>query len=108
MVYFHQFAESLGNTVDAKDPLTFNHSQEVAQISQVMARAMALSESTVDLIHLAGHLHDIGKIGIPDAILKKQGRLNREEWAWIKRHPEMGAKIVRPVTSFGVKGGVAT
>lgn len=107
MVYFHQFAESLGNTVDAKDPLTFNHSQEVAQISQVMARAMALSESTVDLIHLAGHLHDIGKIGIPDAILKKQGRLNREEWAWIKRHPEMGAKIVRPVTSFGVKGGVS-
>ena len=105
--YVHQFAESLGNTVDAKDPLTFNHSQEVAQISQILARTMALSDSKVDRIHLAGHLHDIGKIGIPDSILKKQGRLNREEWTWIKKHPEMGAKIVRPVTSFGVRGGVS-
>ena len=102
----HQFAESLGNAVDAKDPLTFNHSQEVALISQALAQSMGISEVAAGLIHLAGHLHDIGKIGIPDVILKKEGRLSREEWSWVKTHPEIGARIVRPVTAFTVKGGL--
>jgi HD-GYP domain-containing protein (c-di-GMP phosphodiesterase class II) len=102
----HQFAESLGNAVDAKDPLTFNHSQEVAVFSQELARAMGFSESVVAHIHVAGHLHDIGKIGIPDAILKKRARLSPEELTWIRRHPEIGARIVGPVTAFAAEGGV--
>jgi HD-GYP domain-containing protein (c-di-GMP phosphodiesterase class II) len=102
----HQFAESLGNAVDAKDPLTFNHSQEVAVFSQELARAMGLAESMVAHIHVAGHLHDIGKIGIPDAILRKKGRLSREEWGWVRKHPEIGARIVRPVSAFAAVGGV--
>lgn len=102
----HQFAESLGNTVDAKDPLTFNHSQEVALISQALAQAMGIPEGEAVLIHLAGHLHDIGKIGVPDAILKKEGRLSGEEWSWVRKHPEIGARIVRPVTAFTARGGL--
>ncbi|MDD2900579.1 MAG: HD domain-containing protein, partial [Desulfuromonadaceae bacterium] len=56
---------------------------------------------------IAGHLHDVGKIGVPDTVLKKRGTLDENEWRWMKRHPEIGAEIVRPVPSFNTPGGVA-
>jgi HD-GYP domain-containing protein (c-di-GMP phosphodiesterase class II) len=103
----HQFAEALGNAVDAKDPLLFNHSHDVAETGRILACGMGLDPTAVELVHIAGHLHDIGKIGIPDAVLKKQGALDRNEWRWMKRHPEIGAEIVRPVAPFNTPGGVA-
>lgn len=106
-VPMHQLAQSLGNAVDAKDPTTFNHSEDVARASELLARLIGLPERCVDTIHLAAHLHDIGKIGIPDAILKKPGRLDRDEMHQIRLHPEIGAKIVEPILSFGDPAGVA-
>lgn len=103
----HQFAESLGHAVDARDSDTYNHSWEVAEVSRMLAEAMGLSAEQAETVHLAGHLHDIGKIGVPDAILKKQGKLTEEEWRQMKRHPETGAVIVRPVEAFAQEGGVA-
>lgn len=103
----HQFAESLGNAVDARDTDTFNHSWEVAELARMIAEAMGLSPMQVETVHLAAHLHDIGKIGIPDVILKKQGRLSEEEWDLMRRHPEIGALIIRPVEAFASAGGVA-
>lgn len=103
----HQFAESLGNAVDARDPNTYNHSWEVAEVSRMLAEALGLSPKHAKTVHLAGHLHDIGKIGVPDAILQKQGRLMDDEWRLMKRHPEIGATIIRPVEAFASKGGVA-
>jgi len=103
----HQFAETLGNAVDAKDPQLHNHSWDVAEVGRVLASGMGLSPKEAELIHIAGHLHDIGKIGIPDSVLKKQGPLSEEEWRWMKRHPEIGAEIVRPVPAFNVAGGIA-
>lgn len=103
----HQFAESLGNAVDARDSGTFNHSWEVADISRMLAEAVGLSPQEAETVHLAGHLHDIGKIGVPDAVLKKQGKLTQEEWSVMKRHPETGAAIIRPIAAFGRRGGVA-
>lgn len=103
-IALHQLATSLGNTVDAKDSETYNHSHEVADISEILARALQLSSDDVEAIHIAGHLHDIGKIGIPDSILKKQGPLTDEEWCWMKKHPEMGAKIIMPVEAFNISG----
>ncbi len=93
----HQLAESLGTAIDAKDPFTSLHSEEVAEISHAIALSMGLTTSEADIIHVAGHLHDIGKIGIPDAILKKTGPLSDDEWAHIKQHSDIGAGILEPV-----------
>jgi len=96
----HQFAESLGNTIDAKDPHTSRHSDEVARIARVLALTMGLGRARADVIHVAGHLHDIGKIGVPDAVLCKSGPLTTTEWRAIRRHPEDGAAILQPVAAL--------
>lgn len=102
----HQFSESLGNAIDAKDRLTHNHSQHVAVVSYLIALAMGFNAKQANVIHIAGHLHDIGKIGVPDGVLKKQGKLIDEDWKWMQRHPEIGAKILSPVKAFKSNGGV--
>ncbi len=103
----HQFAESLGNTIDAKDPYTSMHSDEVAEVSHILALTMGLGQTEADIIHVAGHLHDIGKIGVPDAVLRKQETLTPSEWRAIRRHPEAGAEILRPVAALESLGVVA-
>jgi HD-GYP domain-containing protein (c-di-GMP phosphodiesterase class II) len=103
----HQFAESLGRAVDAKDAWTCAHSEEVAVVSQILALNMGFTPAQAELVHLAGHLHDIGKIGIPDAILQKAGPLTREEFEVIKRHPLIGEAIVQPVKALNGHSGVA-
>lgn len=85
---------SLAAAVDAKDPYTHNHSWRVAAYSRRIAEVMALPPSQVEFIELAGLLHDVGKIGIPDRVLQKPGQLNADEWTMIRRHPDMGARIL--------------
>ena len=103
----HQFAESLGNAIDAKDPSTWMHSEEVAVVGQLIALSLGFSPRQADVIHVAGHLHDIGKIGIPDRLLRKQGPLDAAEWAIMQRHPEMGEAILRPVRFLSGQTGIA-
>jgi putative nucleotidyltransferase with HDIG domain len=100
----HQFSESLGNTIDAKDPYTRLHSEEVAEVAHAIALSLGLDAMAADIIHVAGHLHDIGKIGVPDQVLQKKGPLNDEEWEFIRRHPDMGADILRPVEALSQNG----
>jgi len=100
----HQFAESLGNAIDAKDHFTRLHSEEVAVVSHILALACCLSPAQADHIHIAGHLHDIGKIGVADHILQKPGPLNEAEWEEIKQHPLIGANIIRPVGFLAASG----
>ncbi|MCJ2165366.1 HD-GYP domain-containing protein [Pseudodesulfovibrio sp. S3-i] len=105
----HQFAESLGNAIDAKDPYTSSHSEEVAEVSHTLALSMGMSPREADIIHVAGHLHDIGKIGVPDSVLIKKGPLNAGEWQAVRKHPLVGADILRPVaalSSLGIVGMV--
>lgn len=85
---------SLAAAVDAKDPFTNNHSWQVAAYSRVIAEAMGLPPAEVEIIELAGLLHDVGKIGIPDRVLQKTEQLDADEWAMMRRHPELGAKIL--------------
>jgi HD-GYP domain-containing protein (c-di-GMP phosphodiesterase class II) len=103
----HQLAESLGRAVDAKDAWTCAHSEEVAVVGQILALNLGFSPSQAEMVHLAGHLHDIGKIGIPDAILQKPDVLTRQELELIKRHPVIGEAIVQPVKVLGGHDGVA-
>ncbi len=105
-VTIHQFAESLGTAIDAKDSFTACHSDQVAIVSQVIALSLEMPPAMADQIHIAGHLHDIGKIGIPDAVLQKRGPLNDAEWKCIREHPVIGANILRPVKVLSGQGGI--
>ena len=83
--------------IDAKDPYTHGHSQRVSDFSVAIAREMGLPPEEVHHIRIGGLLHDVGKIGIPDAILTKPGHLTDEEFHKMKEHPEIGAKIMGQV-----------
>jgi len=86
--------EALTASIDAKDPYTCGHSWRVAKVSERLAIEMGYSRERVRQIYLAGLLHDVGKIGVPESVLRKPGRLNEEEYDQIKRHPTIAAKIL--------------
>lgn len=86
--------------LDLKDNYTARHSASVAQWVKDIARGMGLSENDQNLSHLAGVLHDVGKIGVPDEILKSSSRLDTDSWAQIERHCENGYKILRAIDQF--------
>jgi diguanylate cyclase (GGDEF)-like protein/putative nucleotidyltransferase with HDIG domain len=86
--------ESLSATVDARDSYTAGHSRRVQQLSLAIGRELALSQPELELLGYAALFHDIGKLGIPDAILLKPASLTPEEWALMQRHAEEGARII--------------
>jgi putative nucleotidyltransferase with HDIG domain len=88
---------SLTSAVDAKDAYTCGHSERVALLSRFMARQVGLPEQAVDRIYMAGLLHDVGKIGVPESVLQKAGRLTSDEYDQIKKHPRIGARILHDV-----------
>ncbi len=94
---FLETIKSLATTLDEKDPYTHGHSLRVSQISVEIGERMGFSAEQKEILSLAGSLHDIGKIGIPDSILQKPGKLTKEEYEIIKTHPEKGAKILRHI-----------
>ena len=91
---FDEAVSLLAGTVDARDRWTANHSRKVAEYAELIAQEMGLSPAEVSTIKTAALLHDIGKIGIPDDILRKPGELNTAEKAIIMSHPEIGANIL--------------
>ena len=88
---------ALARAIDAKDPTTREHSGRVAALSCALARARGWSEDRIRLMDEAAVVHDVGKIGIADAILLKPGRLTSEEYEEVKRHADLGAQIVEDV-----------
>jgi putative nucleotidyltransferase with HDIG domain len=94
---FMDSIEMIAAAVDAKDPYTKGHSGRVAQCSVILARELSLPEEEVDKIRIAAILHDVGKIGVEDRVLKKKGVLSQEEYAIMKGHTVMGHEIVRQV-----------
>ena len=91
---------ALTAAIDAKDHYTFGHSQKVAQYATILASKLALDKSHIEIIREAALLHDIGKIGIPESILTKSGRLNIEEFEMIKQHVEMSITIIKHLPSL--------
>ena len=88
---------SLTSAVDAKDAYTCGHSERVALLSRELARKIQLPESQVERIYMTGLLHDVGKIGVPEFVLQKAGKLTDEEFALMKKHPEIGGKILKDI-----------
>ncbi|MCL6447049.1 MAG: HD-GYP domain-containing protein [Armatimonadetes bacterium] len=91
---FHDAVECLAAALEARDPYSSGHSRRVADMAVDLARLVGLKGRELEMVHIAAHLHDIGKIGVPDQILRKPGRLLPHEWAVIQRHPEIGANIL--------------
>lgn len=95
--HLSEIATSLAGAIDAKDPYTKGHSTSVSRYSEALARAINLPENEVERITLGALLHDVGKIGIPENILKKPDRLSDDEWEIMKQHPVIGAdKVLMP------------
>ncbi len=86
--------DAMVTAVDNKDRYTHRHSEDVTEYSLWIAEELGLSEETMRVIRVGGLLHDVGKIGVPDEILRKPGRLTAEEYEVMKRHPEIGALII--------------
>ena len=96
-----EVATSLAGAIDAKDPYTKGHSTSVSKYSEALARAINLPEKEVERITLGALLHDVGKIGIPESVLKKEGPLSDEEWLVMKQHPSIGVdKVLKPNASL--------
>jgi putative nucleotidyltransferase with HDIG domain len=93
-------AEALAEALDACDRYTAGHSLRVADYAQAIAREIDLLPAEVETIRLAAWLHDVGKIGIPDAVLLKPGPLSAEEFGLIKLHPQIGRRILERAHGF--------
>jgi putative nucleotidyltransferase with HDIG domain len=87
--------ETFANIVDERDPLTYRHSSRVATYVDQLARALGLSFSDIDRLRWAGRLHDLGKVAVDASVLRKPGELDREEWAAVRRHPRLSARLLQ-------------
>jgi diguanylate cyclase (GGDEF)-like protein len=96
----------LAETLDLRDVGTARHSQTVGRYAEAIARALDLPESRVERIRAAGVLHDLGKLGVADAVLKKPGKLTPEEWVEMRRHPELGARILHHANLIDISAWV--
>jgi putative two-component system response regulator len=93
--------EALVNALEAKDPYMRGHSARVADLSATVAHELGMSEEAVEVVRVAGRLHDIGKIGTREAVLNKQGALSPDEFEHVKQHVVIGSQILAPLAHLG-------
>jgi len=93
--------EALVNALEAKDPYQRGHSTRVADLAALIAAELGLGDEQVEQVRMAGRLHDIGKIGIREEILNKEGPLTTEEYEQVKQHVVVGSQILAPLTHLG-------
>jgi putative nucleotidyltransferase with HDIG domain len=96
----------LAEAVDLRFSGSARHSETVGRYTEMMARELGLPEQRIGRVRLAGMLHDIGKVGVPDSILRKPAKLTDEEFATIRRHPELGAQILEHASFADVRAWV--
>lgn len=99
---FYNTLKAISSALDSKDPYTHGHSMRVTMYSLILARKLNLDDKMLEEIETAGLLHDIGKIGIPQNILCKPGKLTDEEFAIMKSHPEKGEKILTGIKKLAI------
>jgi putative two-component system response regulator len=97
---------ALASAIDAKDPVTEHHCDRVAEQATILAQALGLSDSAIEAVTYGAVLHDVGKIGIPEAVLSKPGDLTASERAEMQRHPVIGDGILRPLHLGSIVGPI--
>lgn len=100
LLIYHDLILSIVKALEERDLYTADHSLRVADMSEYICNLIDLSKDETTMIHIAAHLHDIGKIGIEDSILLKQGKLTSIEWDSMKKHSEKGFTILNTIESF--------
>ncbi|MCP4643027.1 MAG: response regulator [bacterium] len=90
--------QSMALLLEARDLYTHGHSQRVTTYSVLLAQKLGMTEDDIDTLRVGAQFHDIGKVGIPDAVLNKTDKLSDDEWDMIKRHPVVGDGILEPIT----------
>ena len=95
-----QFLVAMATVIDAKSTFTARHSERVSELSRLLGEALGFDQARCDHVALGGRLHDIGKIGTPDAILDKPGPLTMDEFRVIKEHPALGDDLIAPIRSL--------
>src|SRR6185437_11370429 len=91
---------ALALTIEARDPNTNGHCERLARRAVQLGRALGLQDDDLAALHRGGYLHDVGKVGIPDAVLLKPGPLTADEFALMKKHPEIGDSLCAPLQSL--------
>jgi HD-GYP domain-containing protein (c-di-GMP phosphodiesterase class II) len=99
--------ETAVGLLEARDPYTAHHSERVAAIALEIGREMGLHPGLLESLEAGARLHDVGKVSVPDALLRKEGGLGPEEWALMREHPAAGAKALAPIASLLGKEAVA-
>ncbi|PRR83754.1 Cyclic di-GMP phosphodiesterase response regulator RpfG [Clostridium vincentii] len=92
--FYHDIIDSMITALESRDLYTSGHSERVSNMAYKVCELLGLDENTKEIIHIAAHLHDIGKIGIQDAILNKKEKLTDTEWAILEKHSEIGYNIL--------------
>jgi putative two-component system response regulator len=95
-----QVLMALGRSIEAKDPYTIGHCARIADYSVLLGRALSLPSEDLRALQIAGSVHDIGKVGVPDSILLKRGPLEPAEWEIMRTHTIVGERICKPLRSF--------
>lgn len=96
----HDLIASIVAALEARDPHTADHSMRVAEMTEAICGYLQLSAMETTVYHIAAHLHDLGKIGIEDYVLRKEGPLSRLEWEEMKTHPAIGYLILKRINFF--------
>ncbi|MCH4891142.1 HD-GYP domain-containing protein [Acidaminobacter sp. JC074] len=99
-IYLHEIMDCLVELLEVKDSYTKGHSTRVADMACDFAKELGVSNEAYEIIHLAAHLHDIGKVGIPDGVLNKHEPLTDEEWLMIREHPRTGYNVLKKSASL--------
>ncbi len=94
ILFYHDIIDCIIVALEARDRNTADHSRRVSDMCEQVCRLMRLPKEESETIHMAAHVHDIGKIGIADSVLMKPGQLSEHEWKIIREHPEIGAHIL--------------
>jgi putative two-component system response regulator len=102
----HAAVAALANAVEAKDPSTEHHCQRLANLAARLGAQAGLDAADLEAVAYGALLHDVGKIGVPESILTKQGPLNASEWQVMRSHPEIGARICEPLAAAGAFGPI--
>ena len=95
---------TLAEALDVRDSGSATHCRRVGRYAELIARELGLPPDSVERVRIAGVLHDVGRVGVPDELLTKEGPLDEEEWHWVRSHPEIGARMLE-TTDFADIGG---
>ena len=100
LLIYHDLIAAIVEAMEARDPYTASHSMRVSDTTEMICHLLKVPEGAMEIIHIAAHLHDIGKIGIPDSVLVKSSSLTEDEWNVMRQHPETGYQILSKISGF--------